>query len=284
MQTRNTKLIIFSDLDGSLLDHETYRWDAAQPWLTRLANEGIPLIITTSKTAAEVEPLRRALGLEPYPYIAENGAIAVLPTTWQSHPDYPRKRIGAGYSVIRTQLESLRASGFRFKGFGDMSCTEIAEMTGLAAQDAQRAQQREATEPLLWLDEQNALLCFCQLLAEAGLALTQGGRFYHVMSAQTSKGFMVNWIKTQYVEKYGTDVKTLGLGDGPNDISLLCTVDYAVLIKGKVNQIVNLPESYGGEQYCTQNSGPQGWSEGLDHFIGNEYFSARHSRKRVWGA
>lgn len=24
MQTRNTKLIIFSDLDGSLLDHETY--------------------------------------------------------------------------------------------------------------------------------------------------------------------------------------------------------------------------------------------------------------------
>ncbi|KFF65154.1 hypothetical protein IW01_18330 [Pectobacterium brasiliense] len=44
MQTRNTKLIIFSDLDGSLLDHETYRWDAAQPWLTRLANEGIPLV------------------------------------------------------------------------------------------------------------------------------------------------------------------------------------------------------------------------------------------------
>ncbi|WP_240355155.1 hypothetical protein [Pectobacterium brasiliense] len=94
-------------------------------------------------------------------------------------------------------------------------------MTGLAVQDAQRAQQREATEPLLWLDEQNALPRFCQLLAEAGLVLTQGGRFYHAMSAQTSKGFMVNWIKKQYVEKYGTDVKTLGLGDGPNFFSRL---------------------------------------------------------------
>ncbi|MEI7228306.1 mannosyl-3-phosphoglycerate phosphatase-related protein [Pectobacterium carotovorum] len=273
MQTRNTKLIIFSDLDGSLLDHETYRWDAAQPWLTRLANEAIPLIITTSKTEAEVEPLRRSLGLEPYPYIAENGAIAVLPPTWQTHPDYPRKRIDMEYSVIRARLAQLRAFGFRFKGFGDMNSEEIAEMTGLTVQDARRAQQREGSEPLLWLDEQNALPRFCQLLADAGLSLTQGGRFYHVMSAQTSKGFMVNWIKTQYIEKCDTDITTIGLGDGPNDISLLCVVDCAVLIKGKGNQIVNLPESYSGKQYRTQHSGPQGWSEGLDHFISNGHFS-----------
>ncbi|MER3381980.1 mannosyl-3-phosphoglycerate phosphatase-related protein [Pectobacterium aroidearum] len=274
MQTCNTKLIIFSDLDGSLLDHETYRWDAAQPWLTRLANEAIPLIITTSKTAAEVAPLRQALGLEHYPYIAENGAIAVLPPTWQTHPDYPRKRSGVEYSVIRTQLAQLRTSGFRFKGFGDMSSAEIAEVTGLKEQDAQRAQQREGSEPLVWLDEPTALSRFSQLLAEVGLALTQGGRFYHVMSAQTSKGFMVNWIKTQYTEKYGTDIKTLGLGDGPNDISLLCAMDYAVLIKGKGNQIVTLPESHSGKQYHTQAPGPQGWSEGLAHFIGKGHFSA----------
>ncbi|MEQ9885958.1 mannosyl-3-phosphoglycerate phosphatase-related protein [Pectobacterium zantedeschiae] len=274
MQTRNTKLIIFSDLDGSLLDHETYRWDAAQPWLMRLADEAIPLIITTSKTAAEVEPLQQALGLDDYPYIAENGAIVALPPAWQTHPAYPRKRIGSGYPIIRTQLEQLRAFGFRFKGFGDMSYAEIAEATGLNEQDSQRAQQREASEPLLWLDDASRLPHFRQLLADVGLALTQGGRFYHVMSAETSKGFTADWIKTQYSERYGTGVKTLGLGDGPNDISLLCTVDYAVLIKGKENQIVSLPGTYNGEQYCTQASGPQGWSEGLDHFISNDYFSA----------
>ncbi|GKV85404.1 mannosyl-3-phosphoglycerate phosphatase-related protein [Pectobacterium atrosepticum] len=274
MQPRNTKLIIFSDLDGSLLDHETYRWDDAQPWLTRLTNEAIPLIITTSKTAAEVEPLRQALGLDDYPYIAENGAIATLPPTWRPHPDYPRKRMGSGYSIIRTQLEQLRASGFRFKGFGDMSGKEVAEVTGLSEQDARLAQQREASEPLLWLDDASRLPHFRQLLADMGLALTQGGRFYHVMSAQTSKGFTANWIKTQCIEKYDTDVKTLGLGDGPNDISLLCTVDCAVLIKGIENQIVSLPGSYGGEQYCTKNSGPRGWSEGLDHFISNGHFLA----------
>ncbi|WP_409160203.1 mannosyl-3-phosphoglycerate phosphatase-related protein [Pectobacterium sp. B2J-2] len=274
MQTRNTKLIIFSDLDGSLLDHETYRWDAAQPWLMRLANEAIPLIITTSKTAAEVEPLRQALGLEHYPYIAENGAIAALPRAWQTHPDYPWKRIGMEYSVIRDRLAQLRAFGFRFKGFGDMNHAEIAEVTGLTEQEAHWAQQREASEPLLWLDDAGKLPHFCQLLAEMELSLTQGGRFHHVMGKQVSKGFTTNWIKTQYIEKYATSVKTLGLGDGPNDVSFLCTVDCAVLIKGKENQILTLPESYAGEQYCTQASGPRGWSEGLEHFIGNGHFLA----------
>lgn len=139
MQTRNTTLIIFSDLDGSLLDHETYRWDAALPWLTRLANESIPLIITTSKTAVEVAPLQQALGLEQYPYIAENGAIAALPLAWQTHPDYPRKRIGVEYSVIRDRLVQLRASGFHFKGFGDMNHAEIAEVTGLTRDTAGNA-------------------------------------------------------------------------------------------------------------------------------------------------
>lgn len=274
MQQRTTKLIIFSDLDGSLLDHDTYRWDAAKPWLTRLANEAIPLIITTSKTAAEVDPLQQALGLGDYPYIAENGAVVVLPQTWRTHPDYPRKTIGLAYSALRNQLERLRALGFQFKGFGDMHQSEITAVTGLTEHAALRAQQREASEPLLWLDDAGKLPHFRQLLAEVGLSLTQGGRFYHVMDQQANKGFTANWIKIQHIEKYATSIKTLGLGDGPNDVSLLCTVDCAVLIKGKENQIVNLPESYIGEQYCTQASGPQGWSEGLDHFIGNDRFLA----------
>ncbi|MEH0832638.1 mannosyl-3-phosphoglycerate phosphatase-related protein [Pectobacterium cacticida] len=269
-----TKLIIFSDLDGSLLDHDTYRWDAAQPWLRRLADEEIPVIITTSKTATEVEPLRTALELEDYPYIAENGAMAILPTAWRSHPDYPKKSGGAPYSAIRHQLIQLRSSGFRFQGFGDMNSVELAEMTGLTAQAAELALRREASEPLRWLDDPDKLPAFREQLAQAGFSLTQGGRFYHVMSAQTSKGRMANWIKKQYKEKYGHSVKTLALGDGPNDVSLLSEADYAVLIKGKTHQIVSLPESFRGEQYCTQNSGPQGWTEGLQHFIGKRYFSA----------
>ncbi|SQI39636.1 Putative mannosyl-3-phosphoglycerate phosphatase [Serratia plymuthica] len=88
-------LLIFTDLDGSLLDHHSYCWQAAQPWLEQLAHTQTPLIIATSKTAAEVAPLQQQLGLSHWPFIAENGAQIVFPAQRRNHPDYPTKHLGA---------------------------------------------------------------------------------------------------------------------------------------------------------------------------------------------
>lgn len=52
-------MVVFSDLDGALLDHETYEFDAARPALDRLRRDGVPLVLCTSKTRAEVEPIER---------------------------------------------------------------------------------------------------------------------------------------------------------------------------------------------------------------------------------
>lgn len=43
-------LILFSDLDGTLLDHDTYDWSPAQPALKQLAALEVPLVLTSSKT------------------------------------------------------------------------------------------------------------------------------------------------------------------------------------------------------------------------------------------
>ncbi|MFQ5696467.1 MAG: mannosyl-3-phosphoglycerate phosphatase, partial [Terriglobia bacterium] len=48
------RLIVFTDLDATLLDHQTYSWAAAEPALRRLRLLGIPLVFCTSKTRAEV--------------------------------------------------------------------------------------------------------------------------------------------------------------------------------------------------------------------------------------
>ena len=47
-------LIIFSDLDGTLLDHDDYRWQAADPALARLRAANIPLVLNSSKTVPEI--------------------------------------------------------------------------------------------------------------------------------------------------------------------------------------------------------------------------------------
>jgi ribonucleotide monophosphatase NagD (HAD superfamily) len=45
--------LVFTDLDGTLLDHDTYDWTPARDALDRLTRAGIPVVFTSSKTAAE---------------------------------------------------------------------------------------------------------------------------------------------------------------------------------------------------------------------------------------
>lgn len=261
-------VVIFTDLDGSLLDHDTYRWDEARPCLRQLRSHQVPVVITTSKTAAEIVPIQQALALHDMPAIVENGAHILLPTSWQtgfqtSPPPTPQT-----YSGICRQLQALREQyGFSFHGFVDMDDAEVAVATGLTRPQAALARQRTASEPLLWQGDAASLDMFKTCLAQHHLSLTEGGRFFHVMHEGTSKGTAVSWL-TQYIASRTHSLPvTVGLGDGPNDISLLEATDYAVIIKGRVSEKVTLSRNFRGQSYRTQAAGPAGWSEGLRYFI-----------------
>ncbi|HSW51881.1 MAG TPA: mannosyl-3-phosphoglycerate phosphatase, partial [Sulfuricaulis sp.] len=56
-------ILVFSDMDGCLLDHHTYEWEPARPAIDTLKRFHIPLVLTTSKTRAEVEYWQRLIGL-----------------------------------------------------------------------------------------------------------------------------------------------------------------------------------------------------------------------------
>ncbi len=59
-------VLVFTDLDATLLDHNDYSFEAARPALSRLRELDIPVIPNTSKTLAELETLTEALG-NPHP-------------------------------------------------------------------------------------------------------------------------------------------------------------------------------------------------------------------------
>ena len=86
--------VIYTDLDGSLLDHYTYEATAALPLLRQLEQLGTPVIPCTSKTAAELVPLCKTLQLSG-PFIAENGALICVPTNWPIPMPTNSGRIGA---------------------------------------------------------------------------------------------------------------------------------------------------------------------------------------------
>ncbi len=253
--------MLFTDLDGTLLDHDSYSWKAASSAILELKNRNIPIILNSSKTFVELQSIADDLDLNS-PLICENGSIVAVnynnKTTGIN--EYAIHRFATPYQELVNIIDQIRTiHKFNFTGFHDMTVEDVVSYTGLSNDAANAASQREATEPLLWNDTQQQLEEFSYLLKQKGLSITRGGRFYHVMSP-VDKGLAVKWL-IDYLSVTTNDNITIGLGDSVNDLSMLQIVDYPVLIKN-----VHSPEvetSHLKNIIKTELSGPAGWNQAV---------------------
>lgn len=228
-------MIIFTDLDGSLLNHEDYSYAEAMPSLDRIKQSGIPLIMTTSKTRREVEPLQREMGMKE-PIIIENGGGIFFPRGYrnliiengQAGEEYTVIAMGTTYSRVR---EFFVRIGVRFgiRGFGDMAPTEIAGLTGLPIERAALAKQREFTEPFI-MPRPDDIVPLSGLAAGDGLKVARGGRFHHLMGMEQDKGKAVRLVCDIFRRNTAEEWISIGLGDSENDLVMFEQVDVPVLI------------------------------------------------------
>jgi mannosyl-3-phosphoglycerate phosphatase len=225
-----SRYVVFTDLDGSLLDPYTYSYELAEPALQALRERRVPVVLCTSKTRAEVEAIRERLNNRD-PFIVENGAAAYVPPGY-----FPFEagtiRWGVVYSeVVEAVQRAAAATGCPVRGFHQMSATEVAERCGLGREEAERARQREYDEPLeILTDDPERVGAFLQRLEAEGLTWTRGGRFYHARGNH-NKGLAAQALAALYRLTDG-DIITVGLGDGPNDVSLLAVVDIPIAVRG----------------------------------------------------
>lgn len=265
------RVVVFTDLDGTLLRHEDYDWSAAQEALAELARRRIPLVLASSKTRAEIELWRDRLGNRD-PFISENGGALYVPPGSTPAPlpgaatagGYLRLELGTSYPRLRDALRALsRDLGVELRGFGDAQPEEIARWTGLSGEDLERARRREYDEPFVparaLADGEIARLE--SLAAAAGLRVTRGGRFHH-LTGSNSKGEAVRILMSSY-RAAGEPVVSLGLGDGPNDLELLQAVDHPILVARPDGG--HAPELCAGlpDARRTLGAGPEGFAEGV---------------------
>lgn len=255
--------IIISDLDGTLLDSENYSFAAALPALEIMRTRGVPLVLCSSKTRAEIEIYRQRLN-NKHPFIAENGGGIFIPQGYFSmafeaevFDGYRLVRLGTPYAEIRRRFVALREqSGARVRGFGDMTDEEVASLTGLPLVEAALAKQRDFDEAFVFdgtPDER-----FLQAIETAGLRWTQG-KFFHILGNH-DKGRAVKLVESLYQREYGA-VTSIGLGDSLNDLPLLQAVDHPVLVRhadGSFDARIDLPALL-----KTRHPGPRGWGEAV---------------------
>ncbi len=255
------RLIVFSDLDGTLLDHGSYSWAPAKPALLRMRALGVPLVLASSKTAFEIADLRREMGFSDCPAIVENGA-GILPPGEEVPTD--RSAHVALLNALAELPADLRAC---FTGFSDWSVAEVAENTGLPLAQARLAAQRQFSEPGLWSGTPEAQQDFETILAEKGIAARQGGRYLTLSFGATKADRMAD-----IVARYDPRPVTMALGDAPNDVEMIETADFGTVVMNSYGPgIPPLAGEAEGRITRTNVPGPEGWNIAVLERIAQDY-------------
>jgi mannosyl-3-phosphoglycerate phosphatase len=259
-------VIIFTDLDDTLLDHDSYDWEKAKPSLTYCQKTGIPVILVSSKTRAEIAELHKAMALKT-PFVSENGGGIFFPKDFFEGDtdkeftqigDMWKIELGTPYKILVKELKEIgHELGVVLRGFSDMTPKEVSEVTGLSEDGSVLALSREFDEPFI-ISGKNDIdrAALERVAAKRGLKISRGGRFFH-LHGNNDKGEAVGRLLSFYREKYGP-VFALALGDSPNDYGMFRRVDQPILIRSE-RTFPGIESEFPGI-IITDQPGPEGWN------------------------
>lgn len=272
--TPEKHLVIFTDLDGTLLDSGSYAWEAARPALDRLHEKWIPLVLCSSKTRSEIEAVRKAIN-NCDPFISENGGGIFVPEdyfpfSWRFDRRIEGYKViepGTPYARLREILQTIaRDTGLELKGYGDLSTEEVAAQAGLSLDQARRAKQRDYDEPFVLAGNPDQHRMVLEMIVKQGLQWTKGSRYYHLTGAN-DKGRAVRIVTGLFEQKFGK-LTTVALGDSPNDLPMLAIADYPILVQrpdGRYDETMRLPRLLHAD-----GIGPVGWNTAVLELL-NDY-------------
>jgi mannosyl-3-phosphoglycerate phosphatase len=276
------KQIVFTDLDGTLLDAVDYSYEKSLDAIERLKRSGIPLVFCSAKTRAEQEVYRRKMGVF-HPFIVENGGAIFIPCNYFPFSFVYHKTVdgllvielGLPCDQIRRLLTKVKEEGgFHFRGFGEMSAEEVAMETGLDVESAKLAKEREYDETIEFDVSGGEVSKALQRIRQAGLNWAHGGRFYNVIG-DSDKGKAVRIVSNLYCKLWG-EIETIGLGDSQNDLPMLCEVDIPILVQKRDYswEKIDLPHLH-----RVQGIGPEGWRRAIEALV----TAAAGNSQNSWG-
>ncbi|HMB19618.1 MAG TPA: HAD-IIB family hydrolase [Spirochaetota bacterium] len=258
------RVIVFSDMDGTLLDHYTYSYQLSKPGIALLKEKGYPLVLVSSKTFPEMRILHRELALAD-PFVFENGGgIAWISETGDKN-DYTVQLRGMDTSTLEEYVPLLRSIiGGDIVLLKDMPVEAVVRITGLPEDKAALALKRRTSLPFITGKElqlsQEDVENANSILAKENLMLTRGGRFYHFSSRNANKGDAVKEVAARMVVVLkDSKIKTAAIGDSMNDLPMLRVVDIPYLVRNQHGYDVQA----GFPVTRTRDSGPAGFSEAV---------------------
>jgi D-glycerate 3-kinase len=258
--------IIFTDLDGTLLDHANYSAPNVSELLQKLQAVNIPVVFNTSKTFCEVVELKKELNIQQ-PFIVENGAAVYIPLNYFALKPIGSKQVGdywcfalaSPLSTLLKDLDSLnKLYKAHYKLFSHLSSEQISALTGLSDAQARRAQTRDHSDPLYWYGDEALLNTFVKEIKALGYEIKIGGRFIHI-TKNTDKSAAQQWLVKQFTHHFRKSLTVIALGDSDNDKQMLEQANIAIIITNPASKKpVKLLHN---KARYSQSPAPLGWIE-----------------------
>jgi len=249
-------IIVFTDLDGTLLHRDTFQFDTIKDYIKSLINKGVIIIPNSSKTETEIEKFNEELGVN-LPFISENGAsIHGLNLITSNFPD---KLI-----VSREKEELLRIFENKVPEKLKQKCFQISKMSkkdqenilGQKDEKLKNALNRKYTLPFLFKGDKNEKNRLLKLLNTNSLTLQEGGRVSNLCDNVNKVKSMNRVVKI--LKNIKEKIITIAVGDNHNDLDMLKNCDIPCLV---FNDQFKLDQINIDNLIFSNKPSPEGWAD-----------------------
>jgi len=276
VKTAARRVVVVTDIDDSLLEPGARALPSERAALDFLASRGIPLVINSSRTHAEIERIQETLRLLT-PSISEHGsALFIPPGCFPSIPDRAARAVGGHviefgrpyHEVVEAVRITGRELGVEIVGFADLTNEDAARELGVSDVEAQLAKLREYTELIRIADETDARRSHVlNALRRRGLRCWPIGR-HHLVSATRDRAESLLTLKALWRHGWGEPPCIVGFGNSEDDVNWLRYADLAVIVQddhaGVDPRILSkLPTAQ-----VSQRPGRLGWSDAILESVG----------------
>ena len=280
------QLVVVTDIDGSLLEPGTRSLGDERAALDFLAANGVPLVINSSRTRAEIERLHQTLGMQA-PFISEHGSALFVPDgVFPFVPPRMRPTVGGGviefgrryHDVVEPLRASSRDVDVEIVGFSDLTIEEAARELGVPIVEAQLAKLREYSELFRIVDEDDASrFRLIKSLRRRGLRCWRVGA-HQLVTGTPDRTESLTTLKGMWTQAWGKPV-VIGFADSEDDVAWLRHVDVAVFVEHGPTGVPARVLSKLPTVHVARSRGRAGWSEAIFEFVGAIRHAAREPAK-----
>ena len=249
-------IFIFTDLDASLIQRDTFKFDEIKGYIKSLISKGIYIIPNTSKTEIEINEFNKELGLN-LPYISENGSsingLNLINKNFPNQINLSRDKDDIFKIFKKIVPENLKV---KCRLIFKMEKKVQSEIFGLSGKKLKDALNRNYSIPFIFsgnLDQRRQLN---EIVNKGGLTLHEGGRVINICDNVSKVKSMNKIIKM--VKKTEDNVKIIGVGDNYNDLDMLKNSDIACLV---FNDQFTMEPININNCIVSKNPAPIGWQE-----------------------